>query len=174
MWVNPRKVNAQHGVAPRLRGRRRRPDLDCVLRGSIPGSLFPLSTLGLRPLDRRPMTRGRNGWLGLSRRGLQPPTSRRFRRRSHVPQLSQLAARWARAIRKGSRSSRPGMSKLNSGLLGRPWRPSVARTAWSLEWLIGRVRPRGAHGTRGVARREARFVLFRGFLHALALLAWSK
>jgi hypothetical protein len=26
------------------------------------------------------------------------------------------------------------MSKVNTGLLGRPWRPSVARTAWSLEW----------------------------------------
>jgi hypothetical protein len=30
----------------------------------------------------------------------------------------------------------PSLSKVNTGLLGRPWRPSVARTAWSLEWSI--------------------------------------
>jgi hypothetical protein len=29
-----------------------------------------------------------------------------------------------------------GAHSLNTGLLGRPWRPSVARTASSLEWLI--------------------------------------
>jgi hypothetical protein len=34
------------------------------------------------------------------------------------------------------------MSSLNTGLLGRPWRPSVARTARSLERLIGGLRPR--------------------------------
>ena len=57
--------------------------------------------------------------------------------RSPAPLRTLSTAPWL-----GSRSLEPLRPTLNTGLLGRPWRPSVARTARSLEWLSGGLRPR--------------------------------
>jgi hypothetical protein len=43
---------------------------------------------------------------------------------------------------------------LSTGLLGRLWRPSVARTAWSLEWLSGGLRPRCSGERRPPSKPE--------------------
>src|SRR5438093_12966484 len=53
-----------------------------IFRGSIPGPHVPLSTLHLRPHERRRMTRGRCGSLPLYRMTLSFTTSRRFNRRT--------------------------------------------------------------------------------------------
>jgi len=47
-----------------------------------------------------------------------------------------------------------GARSLNTGLLGRPWRPSVARTASSLGWLIGSLRPRCSGERRPPSKTE--------------------
>ena len=51
-------------------------------RGSMAGLCVPLSTLCCRPHGQLRMTRGRCGSLLLERRGLTPPTPRRFCRRT--------------------------------------------------------------------------------------------
>jgi hypothetical protein len=72
--------------------------------------------------------------------------------RRHVPRDAQFSVahetadrddpppfgeqRFARATRQTAATIGAGAHSLNTGLLGRPWRPSVARTASSLEWLI--------------------------------------
>ena len=68
-------------VAFRFSSKRRHPG-GSFFRGSIPGPHVPLSTLHLRPCERRRMTRGRRGSLILHRMTLAFTAPRRFDRRT--------------------------------------------------------------------------------------------
>src|SRR5262249_29511273 len=65
------------------------------------GLRVPRSTLRRRPCDRQRMTRGRDGWLGLSRVTLAFTTPCRF-----VPAHCRSDARWARRLARACRGDR--------------------------------------------------------------------
>src|SRR5262249_29896735 len=65
------------------------------------GLRVPLSTLRRRPCDRQRMTRGRDGWLGLSRVTLAFTTPCRF-----VPAHCRTSARWGFGFARGGRLHR--------------------------------------------------------------------
>src|SRR6266852_8264375 len=72
-WPQPVSHNDVLNVAFRLPRRRRHHRLE-GFRGSTPSLCVPLSTLRPRPRDRRRMTRGRGGLLGLPRMALSSTT----------------------------------------------------------------------------------------------------
>src|SRR6266566_7824774 len=136
-WPQPVSHNDVLDVAFRLPRRRRHHRLE-GFRGSTPSLCVPLSTLRPQPHDRRRMTRGRGGLLGLPRMALSSTTlclltgalrgSFRF---TFVGACRSLCLRFAMFVTSHS-------ARLDSRWLAGPWRRRNC-TSWMDEASSGRT-----------------------------------